>query len=219
MNSAAASRSPAQTAGMLLRRGWEGVAVYLPIILMGMMALGTYWLARNTPALGPAEAQRVASHDPDYFMKRFSVKTFDAVGRVKSEVYGTEARHYPDTDTLEIDEPRIRSFNARGELTVASARRALSNGDGSEVQLIGEAVVTREATSDPQGHVRPRLEFRGEFLHAFLDADRVKSHKPVELTRGTDRFTADSLDYDNIDQVLELRGRVHGVLQPRGATP
>jgi lipopolysaccharide export system protein LptC len=36
----------------------------------------------------------------------------------------------------------------------------------------------------------------------------------VELTRGNDRFTADTMDYDNMEQVMELRGRVHGVLQP-----
>ncbi|MDB5873289.1 MAG: kdsC [Ramlibacter sp.] len=211
-----AARSPLASAGTLLRGGWEQMAVYLPIMLMGLMALGTYWLARNTPTLGGAEAKRSVSHDPDYFMRRFSVKTFDTAGRVKSELYGTEARHFPDTDTLEIDQPRVRSFNARGELTVATARTALSNADGSEVQLIGDAVVTREAATDAQGHLRPRLEFRGEFLHVFANTERVKSHKPVELVRGTDRFTADSLDFDNIDQVMELRGRVHGVLQPRG---
>lgn len=213
--STTAVRSPLAAAWALLRRGWDSAAVYLPIILMGLMALGTYWLARNTPTLGSPEVQRAATHEPDYFMRRFSVKTFDAAGRIKSEVYGTEARHYPDNDTLEIDQPRIRSFNTRGELTVATARRALSNSDGSEVQLVGDAVVTREAAADAQGHMRPRLEFRGEFLHAFLNTERVKSHKPVQLTRGTDRFTADSLEYDNADQVLELRGRVHGTLQPR----
>jgi len=197
-----------------VRAAWERLSVYLPIMLMGLMAMGTYWLARNTPTLGVPEAQRPATHDPDYFMRGFSVKTFDAAGRIKSEVYGAEARHYPDTDTLEIDQPRIRSFNARGELMVATANRALSNGDGSEVQLFGNAVVTRDAT-DAQGRARPRLEFRGEFLHAFADTERVKSHKPVELIRGNDRFTAENLDYDNIDQVLELRGRVHGVLNPR----
>jgi lipopolysaccharide export system protein LptC len=212
--STAAARTPLASAWMLLRRGWESAAVYLPIILMALMALGTYWLARNTPTLGPAEAQRAATHDPDYFMRRFAVKTFDAAGRLKNEIHGSEARHYPDTDTLEIDQPRIRSFNARGELTVATARRALSNADGSEVQLFGDAVVTREAFSDAQGHARPRMEFRGEFLHAFLDTERVKSHLPVELTRGSDRFTADGMDYDNLAQVMELRGRVRGVLMP-----
>lgn len=127
---------------------------------------------------------------------------------------GVEGRHYPDTDTLEIDQPRIRAFNKRGELTVATAERGISNGDGSEVQLIGNAVVIREAVTDAKGNTRPRLEIRGEFLHAFLDTEQLKSNKPVVLIRGTDQFTADSLDYDNLDRLLELQGRVRGTLTP-----
>jgi lipopolysaccharide export system protein LptC len=207
------------TAGKLIRAGWDRISVYLPVILMGLMALGTYWLARNTPTLGPTQEPVAPTHEPDSFMRRFSVRTFETNGRLKSEIRGTEGRHYPDTDTLEIDEPRIRSFNQRGELTVASAHRAISNGDGSEVQLIGAAVVRGEPGIGPTGQTRPRLEFRGEFLHAYLDSERVKSHKPVELIRGEDRFTSDSMEYDNITQVLELRGRVHGVLMPRFPRP
>ncbi len=201
----------------MARAAWERASVYLPIILMGFMALGTYWLARNTPSLAPGEVQRAATHEPDYFMRGFSVKTFDPAGRLKSEVFGTEARHYPDTDTLEIDQPRIRSFNARGELTVATAKRALSNGDASEVQLTGDAVVIREATTASDGQTRPRLEFRGEFLHVFVDTERIKSHLPVQLIRGETRFLANSLEFNNIDQVLELRGRVQGTLVPEPA--
>jgi lipopolysaccharide export system protein LptC len=208
-----AARLPGLDMWARLRGAWERISIYLPIILMGLLALGTYWLARNAPTTGPAQAQRAALHEPDYFMRSFSVKTFDAAGRLKSELYGTEGRHYPDTDTLEIDQPRIRSFNARGELTTATATRALSNADGSEVQLIGSAVVTREGAAEG-GQAGPRMEFRGEFLHAFLNTERIRSHKPVELRRGEHVFTADSLDFDNLDQVLELRGRVRGVLMP-----
>jgi lipopolysaccharide export system protein LptC len=190
------------------------VAVYLPIILMGVLALGTYWLARNTPVFSQAGAQRAPTHQPDYFMRRFSVKSFDGSGRLRSELHGIEARHYPDTDTLEIDQPRIRSYNEQGALTVATAKRAVSNGDGTQVQLIGDAVVTREGAKQPDGAPAPRLQIRGEFLHAFLDVERVKSDRPVVLTRGDDQFQADSLDYDNLDRVLELRGRVHGVIGP-----
>lgn len=213
MSTAQARSAPLGTAA-LLRAAWERMTVYLPIILMAVMALGTYWLVRNTPALGAPETPRPATHDPDYFMRGFSVKTYDANGRLKSEVFGSEARHFPDTDTLEIDQPRIRAFNPKGQLTVATARRALSNGDASEVQLFGDAVVTRDASTDDQGRPQPSLKFRGDFLHVFVDTERVKSNKPVELTRGTDRFTADNLDYDNLDRLLELRGRVHGVLSP-----
>jgi len=207
---------PVRSAWARLRSAWDHLTIYLPVILMGLMALGTYWLARSTPSFLPPEAQRAETHDPDYFMRRFSVKTFDPTGRLKSEVVGTEARHYPDTDTLEIDQPRIRAYSEKGELTVATAKRGLSNADGSEVQLIGDAVVTREASQGPDGP-KPRMEFRGEFLHAFMDTERVRSHKPVTLIRGTDQFTADSLDYDNLERVMDLRGRVRGVLVPGGA--
>jgi lipopolysaccharide export system protein LptC len=47
-----------------------------------------------------------------------------------------------------------------------------------------------------------------------MNTERVKSHKPVTLTRGNDRFTADSLDYDNLDRVMLLNGRVRGQLVP-----
>lgn len=206
-----------RTAVATMRSAWDQMSIYLPIILMGLMALGTYWLVRNTPNLDAPEAQKAASHEPDYFMRGFAVKTFDAAGRLKSEVFGVQARHFPDTDTLEIEQPRIRSFNERGQLTVATAKHAVSNGDGSQVQLFGDALVVRDASTDKQGNMVPSLEFRGEFLHAFLDTERIRSHKPVVLTRGSDQFAADSMDYDNVERVMELRGRVRGVLAPRPA--
>ena len=202
-----------------LRAVWERVSIYLPIILMGILALGTYWLASNTPIFNSPEAEKAARHEPDYFMRKFEVKTFYAAGRLKSEVIGAEARHYPDTDTLEIDKARIRSFTEDGRLTIATADRALSNGDGSEVQLFGNAIVVRDAAVDPSGNPIPRFEVRSEFLHAFLNTERVKSHLPVVMTRGSDEFTGDSMDFDNLDRVVNLRGRVKGFLAPRPPKP
>lgn len=198
------------------RSGWDALSIYLPVIVMAFLALGTYWLVRNTPSLSTPEVERPARHEPDYFMRDFSVKTFDPTGRLKSEVYGTEARHYPDNDTLEIDKARVRSFDKEGRLTTATADRALSNADGSEIQLFGNAIVVREAVagSGPGSKGTPRLEFRGEFLHAFMESERVKSHKPVVLIRGSDRFTADTMDYDNLERLMLLNGRVRGVIMP-----
>ena len=150
-------------------------------------------------------------------MRKFSVKTFDGAGRLKSEVLGTAARHFPDTDTLEIDLVRIRSFNEEGGLTTATARRALTNGDATEVQLFGDARVVREPLISKAGQLQPRMEFRGEFLHAFMDTERVKSHMPVQLIRGKDQFTADTMDFDNLDRVMQLKGRVKGRLVPDAA--
>jgi lipopolysaccharide export system protein LptC len=193
---------------------WERFLLYLPLAVMGVLALGTYWLVRSTPAAGGPVAERPTSHEPDYFMETFTVKTFDATGRIRTEVSGDKARHYPDTLWMEIDAIRIRSFDEQGRLTTATANRGLTNEDNSEVQLLGNALVVREADADKRANAAPRMEYRGEFLHAFMNTEKIKSHKPVELLRGNDRFTADSLDFDNVDQVLRLQGRVHGVLVP-----
>ena len=196
-----------------LKAFWFQLSMYLPIAMIVVLALGTWWLARNTPVFSPTAPEAAPKHEPDYFMRNFAIKNFDAVGLLKSEVAGAEARHFPDTDVMEIDVARIRSFK-EGRLTTATANRAYSNGDGSEVQLVGNAVVVREASKDASGAVLPRLEFRGEFLHTFLNTERIKSHKPVTLIRGQDQFVADTLQYDNVSRVAVLQGRVKGVLNP-----
>lgn len=205
--------------GVGLWRAWDRVSLYLPVLLMGLLALATYWLVRNTPEVPPATAAPPLRHEPDYYMTGFSVKSFDVAGRLKSEMSGAHGRHYPDTDTLEIDGFRIRSYGPNGQLTVATARRALANSDGSEVQLTGDAVVVREAGTDAHGRQTPRMEYRSEFLHAFLDTERVRTHLPVQLMRGADRFTADRMDFDNIERLLQLDGRVRGVMVPAKAAP
>ena len=79
---------------------------------------------------------------------------------------------------------------------------------------MGSARVVRETDAAGESADTSRMEYRGEFLHAFMDAERLASHKPVELWRGKDHFFADAMEYDNVDQVLVLRGRVRGTLWP-----
>lgn len=198
----------------LLRDAWDRFLLYLPLGVMALLALGTYWLVRSTPSLDTPSAPAVASTAPDYFMEDFSIKTFDERGRMRSEVLGDRMRHFPQDKFIDIERIRIRSFDTQGRLTTASAKRGLTNEDGSEVQLLGNAVVVREAQAVKKGKPEPRMEYRGEFLHAFLQTEQLKSHLPVELRRGPDRFTADSLEFDNLEGVATLRGRVRGSLVP-----
>lgn len=198
----------------VVSRLWDRMSIYIPLLMMGALALGTYWLVRNTPIFGAPEPVSEVTHEVDYFMRGFTVKTFDEGGKLKSEISGIEARHFPDTDILEIDQVRIRSIDAAGQLSTATAKRAYANSDGSEVQLVGDALVVREPGQNAAGVATPRMQFRGEFLHAYLNEERVKSHKPVVLTRGADQFSGDTFAYDNFEKVVDLKGRVRGVLVP-----
>lgn len=192
-----------------VRRLWEPLSLYLPVLLMALLAAGSWWLVRNAPSAPRAVAARPVAHVPDYSMLHFMVKDFDLQGRMQSEIRGDRGDHYPDTDTLEIQNVDMRGFAPDGATTTATAKKGITNADASEVQLWGNAVVIR--TPLPP---KPPMQFEGEFLHAWTQEERVRSHLPVVLTRGQDRFTADQLDYDNVSQVVQMQGRVRGVLQP-----
>ncbi|MBY4597660.1 LPS export ABC transporter periplasmic protein LptC [Ottowia caeni] len=205
-------------AAQLWSQGRDHFVAWLPVLLMALFALGTWWLVRNAPNMPGSDVARPPRHEPDYFMRDFSVRSFDSTGQLQSEIIGAEGHHFPDTDTLEVEAPRMRSFDEKGRLTVATAQRAISNGDGSEVELFGDAHVVREAVRAARGETLPKLEFRGEYLLALIEKDRVSSDKPVELVRGADRFTGDTLDYDNSSGVAKLTGRVRGVIQMKGSS-
>lgn len=193
-----------------LQRVWDGLSIYLPVILMGLLALLTYWLVRNTPIFITPPSAPPPAQEPDYTMQRFAVRHFDAGGQLRGEVLGDEARHFPVTDTLEVSAMRMRLYDAQGRVTRASAVRGITNADASEVQLIGTARIDRDATA-----AGPAVQFRGEFLQVSGRGERLRSNKPVEVTRGRDRFSADAMDYERATGVLELRGQVRVTLAPR----
>ena len=129
----------------LLRDAIDRVTIYLPVILTALLALGTYWLVQNAPKLLEPGSKEVPTHEPDFFMRGFVIKNFLPSGELRSELFGKEGRHYPDNDTMEVDQVRVRAISPEGLTTRATADRGLSNGDGSEIQLFGNAVVVREA--------------------------------------------------------------------------
>lgn len=191
-----------------LQRMWEQASIYFPVLLMAMLAMGTWWLVRNAPKPLQSNVDQVVSDAPDYVMDNFSVHQFDGAGRLQSVMTGEQARHFPKTDTMEVDDVRTRSIALNGMVTMSSADRGISNSDSSEVQLIGNAKVERVQPQQPGLTTR----YTGEFLHAWTNEERVESHLPVVLTRGKNQFTGDRMKYDNLSQVVELNGRVKGII-------
>ncbi|HEY9066749.1 MAG TPA: LPS export ABC transporter periplasmic protein LptC [Burkholderiaceae bacterium] len=187
----------------------DTISTYLPVLLMAVLALGSWWLVKNTPVLDADRPAVPPRHEPDYTMRQFTVQRFAAAGALRVQLEGDELRHYPDNDTLEIDNPRIRSIGVDGRITTATANHALSNSDGSEIQLSGGAHVVRESLGGDQA-----IEFRGEFLHAFMATERVRSHLPVVVTQGTTEIHADGMNYDNLTRTAEFKGRVRATLAP-----
>ena len=184
-------------------------SAYLPLLLMAVLAAGTWWLVRNAPVIDTHQATAPVRHEADYVMTNFMVQRFAPDGSLRTQLEGAQLRHYPDDDTLEIDDARIRAVGDNGMLTLASAKRALANGDGSEIQLIGDARVTRPADGK-----EAEVQFRSEFLQAFRNIEQVRSNQPVVVTQGRNVVHAEGMEYDNLQRIVQLKGRSSATFMP-----
>jgi lipopolysaccharide export system protein LptC len=197
----------------LLRNAFDRLALYLPALVMGLFALGSWWLVRSIPDLHTPLPAKTVSKEPDYYLYGFSVKSFDAAGRQTRELQGAQARHYPEFDVLEIETVQIHAVSPEGERLVARADHAQVQGEGThkdaELTLTGNAKVVRDTLQGSN-----RTELRGEKLTAFTQSNRVISDKPVELLRGKDVFTANSMELNGQTGEYQLKGRVKGVIMP-----
>jgi lipopolysaccharide export system protein LptC len=195
----------------------DGLSTYLPLLLMALLAGGTWWLVKHTPGLEIATTARPVRSDPDYTMRGFNLTRFAPDGRFAVRVEGDVLRHFPDTDRLEIEGVRIESVSPDGRTTRASANRALANGDVSEVQLLGNAKVVAQLGANDS------IELDSEFLHAFVNFERLRSNQPVVVRRvlgpSSSVTHAGGLNYDHLNNLLQLDGPVRAQLPPVSKTP
>lgn len=193
-----------------VRRLLDKLSVYLPMVVMALLASGSWWLVRSVPELLTQTANKTVRQEPDYRLADFSVKSFDAHGRLTREVSGDTAQHYPATEALHIAQVRIYAQGESGTQMNARAMQGIATDDGKQVTLIGDAY----AIQHPHD-TTPQVELRGARLVALPDEDRVVSADPVHITRGRDVFTAETMDFNSNTGAYVLQGRVRGTLAPK----
>ncbi len=194
------------------------LSAYLPLVLMALLAAGSWWLVKNTPLLsGPVETVPLR-HEPDYAMQTFELRRMAADGRLRLRVEGDAMRHYPDTDTLEIDSVRLRALNADGSLVVATARRGIGNGDGSQMQLLGDVTVRSFDPGVPETG-EPRMTVRGDFLQAEADGQKLHSHLPVVVSYPGGEVRTPNFQYDHLRGRLQFGGPGRGQFIQRAGRP
>ena len=194
----------------------DRLVLVLPLLMVAMLALGSYWMVRSAPGVDTGELPRPPDDTPDYLIEGFTVQKFDANGRLSALLQGASAQRLPDAPWIEIQKFTFRSTDAQGQGKLASADQGLSNPDNNEFQLSGNARMVREA--HPAGDY-PRLEIRGDFLHVWTEPEKVESDRPVQIVHGKHRIRADSVRYDGTTRALQMDGRVQAIFVNESSSP
>ena len=190
-------------------RPWDLLNSWLPLLLMGILALGTWWLVRQAPPPLESRAERAPREEPDYVMQRITLQRYTAEGRLRLQIEGRELRHLPVSDRIEIDDATVRAYAPDGRETVGTARQLVSDARGADVLLSGGA---RVIGSTAQGLP---AQIEGEALRVHPQEDRVRSDLPVRIRIGNDAVEAAGVDYNQRSGQVEFSGPMRAELAPR----
>lgn len=216
MSAAGAVRRTARKALDLCLDVGNWLVLYLPVLLMGVLAFLTYGLLRNAPQTETPTPEMAPRHEPDYTMGRVVLQQFQADGRPRARLQAVEVLHYPDTQTLHFERPVMLWQTPQGDKTTTQANQGESNADGSEVRLWGDVRIERWAASSGKHPEVPGWVVQTQSM--FLDArrERMSTDQPVQLRRGNDRMEGQRLHYDHVTQQLDLNGKVRMSITPSG---
>lgn len=180
----------------------------LPLAAVAALAGITWWLVQATlppPGEGIAQPKR---HTPDYFADNFSVTELDQYGATQYRLTAAKLIHYEDDENSVLTAPAMRAFQPGKPVVTTTAKRGITNGDASVVDLYDDARIERAA-----GGGDPQMQADSQHFRIFVNDDVIQTEKPVKLQRGLSVVNAtDGMKYNNVTRVIELYGNVRGTI-------
>jgi lipopolysaccharide export system protein LptC len=183
------------------------VTSLLSLIALAVLAGGTYWLLQATRTPGTREETGAKTHSADYFVDNFSISELDQSGATQYRLTATKLVHYEDDENSDLTLPAIRAFQPGRPIVTATGERGTVNGDASIVDLYDNAHIVRAA-----GAGDPEMQADSSHFRVFVNDDVIESKNPVKLRRGLSVATADAMNYNNVTRVMQLFGKVRGVI-------
>lgn len=181
-----------------------------PLVVAAALAGFSWWLVASSPESEQASRPMADPAVPDYELAQARLARFDANGRIEAVMDGDRMRHYPATQTLQVDAMQMAARHTDGRRLQAQAEQGEWQEGSGMVTLTGGADVRMlPAESGASGTTR----VRGEQLKLDTRARLVSSQQPVVLTRERSEVRAQSLRHDEAAGLTELGGRVLGRLQ------
>jgi lipopolysaccharide export system protein LptC len=184
----------------------ERSAILLPLSLLALLALLTFWIDRVVQPAKPRPDGN-SRHDPDYTMQNFSSARTDIDGNLRNQLAATEMRHYPDDDSTQLQRPRYTLYAKNRPYTQIEGQRGTVSKSGDNVQLMDHVIVVRGAFKD-----RGEMTVRTEFLDINVKENSAVTDKPVVITQAPKTVIhAIGMIYDKKNSTVRLlhKVRVH----------
>jgi lipopolysaccharide export system protein LptC len=192
----------------------------MPLILMGTLTLGTFWLVQKVTPPEKSSLERVRLHEPDYTITNGALTALNEMGNTKYRILGNKVIHYDDDASIDILSPRIRLFQLdKAPVTVKSDTGHL-DGDLTILDLIDNASIFRPAQAATSSQAATlRMLASSTYFKVLINDDIIETNRPITLEQGISIMqSTEGGKFNNIEQSMTLSGQVKGRIEraPRG---
>jgi lipopolysaccharide export system protein LptC len=180
----------------------------LPLALMFLLALVSFWLERAVREEEPRPANR--RHDPDYLIANFTTTSYNREGAAESVLSAAQMVHFPDDDSTELVRPRVVQTRPSEPRMIVSAERGAISRDGDDIFLYDNVVLVRSADKE-----KPEARITTSFLQVVRDRSLVRTDRPVLIVEDRRTLAGRGMEYNNESQQLLLLSEVRGHFDPK----
>ena len=193
----------------------------MPLILMGLLTLLTFWLVQKNTPPEKSTLERVRLHEPDYTIKDGALSALNELGNTKYRILGNNVTHYDDDASIDILTPRMRFFQLdKAPVTVKSDTGHL-DGDLTILDLFDNASIFRPAqAASPTQPATLRMLASSSYFKVLINDDIIETYRPITLEQGMSIMNStEGGIFNNVEQSMVLTGQVKGRIEraPRGA--
>jgi lipopolysaccharide export system protein LptC len=192
----------------------------MPLIVMGVLTLMTYWLVEKTSPPEAPTQERIRLHEPDYIIKNGTLSALNELGNTKHRILADKLTHYDDDASMDFDIPRMRLFQPNKAPVTVKADTGHMDGDVSVLELFNNAFIFRPAQAATETEpANLRMLATSSYFKVLINDDIIETNRPITLEQGTSIMNSnDGGIFNNIQQSMTLSGQVKGRIEraPKG---
>jgi lipopolysaccharide export system protein LptC len=182
------------------------------MVLLSVLAAGSYWLAVRARLLDPVA--KPLSHDVDYYSENFQLTRMDKDGKPNYRLQADHMLHFADDDSTKLVQPSLVTLAPDKPPVHLTAKDGDVTSGGDVVKLYGDVHLLRAPTADDPG-----LTATASRMTIWPDDDIARTDVPVHAVHGHSTMDGDTMYFSNTDRVLKLdddvaNGRTYVTIEP-----
>lgn len=178
------------------------------LVLIILLAIATGWIFESIDT-NPTLTKEKLRHDPDYFLKNFTATTMDNKGSPAYQIKAQHLEHYPDDDSMKLQQPLFSFYDSNIKAWTAQANEAVIIQNNEKIYLTGQVILKQLSSENGAPMVLTAKQLTIE-----PEKNIVHTKTKIKLQKGENTIQATGMRADMSKNRIEFlsKTRSHYVL-------